>query len=94
MSWGGGGGGGGGVAEREAWTTGGAGGVGGLLTISSSTSVQYVSFDANGNVASLANATDGTIAAQYEYGPFGEAVRTTRASGQGKSLPVLNEIRG
>src|SRR5262245_30415953 len=29
----------------------------------------------NGNVSGLVNASDGTNAAQYEYGPFGEMIR-------------------
>jgi RHS repeat-associated protein len=56
----------------------GAGGVGGLLTITDSTQgSHFAAFDANGNVTALVNATDGTISAQYEYGPFGEIIRAT-----------------
>ena len=58
----------------------GAGGVGGLLQMSyygSSTTNCFVSYDGNGNVAALVNAADGTVAAQYDYGPFGEVIRTT-----------------
>ena len=33
------------------------------------------SYDGNGNVAQLAKASDGTVSAQYEYGPFGEVLR-------------------
>ena len=58
----------------------GSGGAGGLLKVtyvSASTTNCFVAFDGNGNVAGLVNATDGTTLAQYEYGPFGELLRTT-----------------
>jgi RHS repeat-associated protein len=56
----------------------GAGGVGGLVAIDApSTGVQFMAMDGNGNVAALVKATDGTIAATYEYGPFGEVIRST-----------------
>lgn len=58
----------------------GAGGVGGLLEVvyyGSTTTNSFVAFDGNGNVAALVNAADGTAVAQYEYGPFGEVLRTT-----------------
>jgi len=34
-------------------------------------------YDANGNVMALVSAADGSVAAQYEYGPFGEVLRAT-----------------
>jgi RHS repeat-associated protein len=58
----------------------GAGGVGGLLALSyrgSQTTNCFVAFDGNGNVGSLIDAATGTVAAQYEYGPFGEVIRAT-----------------
>jgi RHS repeat-associated protein len=58
----------------------GAGGVGGLLQVSyygSSTTNCFVANDGNGNVAALVNAADGTVAAQYDYGPFGEVIRAS-----------------
>jgi RHS repeat-associated protein len=58
----------------------GAGGVGGLLEVSyygSSMTNCFPAFDGNGNVAALVNTADGTVAANYEYGPFGEAIRLT-----------------
>jgi RHS repeat-associated protein len=61
----------------------GAGGVGGLLavydssTINNQPSTHFVAYDGNGNVAALVNADDGTISANYEYGPFGEVIRVT-----------------
>lgn len=57
----------------------GAGGVGGLLfTRNTELGMQnFVAHDGNGNVTALVNATDGTVSAQYEYGPFGELLRAT-----------------
>jgi RHS repeat-associated protein len=58
----------------------GAGGVGGLLEVScygTTTTNCFPAYDGNGNVAALINAADGTIAANYEYGPFGEVIRQT-----------------
>jgi len=58
----------------------GAGGVGGLLEVSyygTSTTNCFPAFDGNGNVAALVNAADGTMSANYEYGPFGEVIRST-----------------
>ncbi len=56
----------------------GAGGVGGLLAIGDSTQgTHFAAFDGNGNVATLVKASDGTVSAQYEYGPFGEVIRAT-----------------
>ena len=39
--------------------------------------VRPISDHGNGNVAALVNATDGTMAAQYEYDPFGQVLRVT-----------------
>jgi hypothetical protein len=58
----------------------GAGGVGGLLQMSycgASTTNCFVAYDGNGNVAALISAADGTVAAQFDYGPFGEVIRAT-----------------
>ena len=58
----------------------GAGGVGGLLEVAyngSSTTNCFVSYDANGNVAGLVSAANGTAIANYAYGPFGEVIRST-----------------
>ncbi len=56
----------------------GAGGVGGLLEINSvSNGVHFCAYDGNGNVTALVKGTDGTSSANYEFGPFGEAIRTT-----------------
>jgi RHS repeat-associated protein len=59
----------------------GAGGVGGLISMTDYTGAApqtyFYVFDGNGNVAALVSATDGSIAALYEYGPFGELLRAT-----------------
>jgi len=56
----------------------GAGGVGGLLAINDSVNgSQFAAFDANGNAVSLVNAAEGTVAANYDYGSFGELIRAT-----------------
>ena len=62
----------------------GAGGVGGLLWVNNSqttgglpTGIQFVAYDGNGNVSGLTSATDGSNTSRYEYGPFGEPLRTT-----------------
>ena len=56
----------------------GAGGVGGLLaqtrTESTETQTYYYTYDFNGNVSELLDAS-GVIAAHYEYGAFGELLR-------------------
>jgi len=43
------------------------------------TGVHFVSYDGNGNVAALTKASDGSVSARYDYGPFGEPVRQTGA---------------
>jgi RHS repeat-associated protein len=58
----------------------GAGGVCGLLEVcryGAATTNCFAAFDGNGNVVALVNASDGTVSAQYEYGPFGEVLRAT-----------------
>lgn len=60
----------------------GAGGVGGLLEESyygTSTTNCFPAYDGNGNIMALANAADGTVAANYDYGAFGEPIRITGA---------------
>jgi RHS repeat-associated protein len=59
-------------------TVQGAGGVGGLLEITDTANgAQFPAFDGNGNVAILGKASDGTVSARYDYGPFGELLRAT-----------------
>jgi len=58
----------------------GAGGVGGLLEVTyhgTAATNAFVAYDGNGNVAALVNAGDGTLLANYDYGPFGEVIRQT-----------------
>src|SRR5258706_12051485 len=57
----------------------GAGGVGGLLALRDPEfgTPNFVAFDGNGNVAALVNVADGTVSANYDYGPFGEVVRSS-----------------
>jgi RHS repeat-associated protein len=43
----------------------------------SATTNAFVAYDGNGNVAALVNAGDGTLLANYDYGPFGEVIRAT-----------------
>jgi RHS repeat-associated protein len=54
-----------------------AGGVGALLQIADHPTAQtYLpTYDGNGNVVALVNATSGAVAAAYEYSPFGEPLR-------------------
>lgn len=56
----------------------GAGGVGGLLAATDGTATWYYCHDANGNVGQMIHAETGTIAAAYQYDPFG---RLTSSSG-------------
>ncbi len=57
----------------------GAGGVGGLLAVKDSSETLATNFfyvyDGYGNVTRLVNSKDGSEAAEYEYGPFGESIR-------------------
>jgi RHS repeat-associated protein len=52
----------------------GAGGVGGLLAIQEGSESHLPAFDGNGNVMALVKASDRSISARYEYGPFGETL--------------------
>jgi RHS repeat-associated protein len=65
----------------------GAGGVGGLLAVNNITNgTHFVGFDGNGNAASLVGGTDGTLAAKYEYEPFGKELRVTGAAARANPL--------
>ncbi len=57
----------------------GAGGVGGLLSVyqAANQSSHFAAMDGNGNVMALVDAASGLLSAEYEYGPFGEAIRQT-----------------
>ncbi|NBV22353.1 MAG: RHS repeat-associated core domain-containing protein [Proteobacteria bacterium] len=66
----------------------GAGGVGGLLAVSARTNgVHFAAFDGNGNVSALLSANNSTLTASYEYGPFGETLRSTGP------VALVNSIR-
>ncbi|MEI2725050.1 MAG: RHS repeat-associated core domain-containing protein [Verrucomicrobiota bacterium] len=66
------------MGSRPEWFLQGAGGVGGLLAVNDAVNgVHFSAYDGNGNVAALVKATDGTVSATYEYGPFGELLRGT-----------------
>jgi len=77
-------------------TVEGAGGVGGLLWLNNyqttydgqtlPTGVHFVAYDGNGNVSALTRASDGSVSARYEYGPFGEPVRQTGALADAQPL--------
>lgn len=54
-----------------------AGGVGGLLMATISGTNCFAAYDGNGNITSLINATDKSLAARYEYSPYGELLRAT-----------------
>ena len=54
----------------------GAGGIGGLIaSVDTETGVlYYFQYDGNGNVGQLVNRSDGSIAAHYEYDPYGNTI--------------------
>ncbi|MCG8526731.1 MAG: RHS repeat-associated core domain-containing protein, partial [Opitutales bacterium] len=54
----------------------GAGGVGGLLFIENTSKDFIPAYDGNGNVLAYVNAITGETEAEYEYGAFGETLRT------------------
>jgi RHS repeat-associated protein len=73
----------------------GAGGVGGLLAVNDAANgVHFTAYDGNGNVAALVKATDGTISAQYEYGPFAELIRVTGAMGKTNPIRFSSKYNG
>jgi RHS repeat-associated protein len=57
-----------------------AGGIGGLLMLTTHASPNincFVSYDGNGNITALLDASNGAAAARYEYSPYGETLRAT-----------------
>jgi RHS repeat-associated protein len=66
----------------------GAAGVGGLLTVKpASGDSLFAAYDGNGNVSGLVDATTGTNAAQYVYGPFGEMLQIAQ-TGANNPCPI------
>jgi len=63
-------------------TAQGAGGVGGLVALvvhnGALAGTYFFAYDGNGNLVALVSGSDGSEAARYEYGPFGEVIRATR----------------
>jgi RHS repeat-associated protein len=64
----------------------GAGGVGGLLAVKDGSAVYHYTYDANGNVSEVLG-DSGSVAAHYEYTPFGDAFVASGA------YALTNEIR-
>jgi hypothetical protein len=67
----------------------GAGGVGGLWLVidyTSGTVYHWPAYDGNGNVAALMAQANGSLGPRYEYGPFGETIRTTGPMAKKKPL--------
>jgi len=54
-----------------------AGGVGGLLMTSLSGTNCFASYDGNGNITAFIKASDKSLAARYEYSPYGQLIRET-----------------
>ena len=52
----------------------GAGGVGGLLAVIRDGETYIPTYDANGNISEYIDSSDGSIAAHYDYSPFGETL--------------------
>jgi RHS repeat-associated protein len=67
-----------------------AGGVGGLIAFSNRQSpigTHFAAYDGNGNVMALVDGTTGATSARYEYGPFGQTIRSSGAAA------TLNPVR-
>jgi RHS repeat-associated protein len=54
-----------------------AGGVGGLLMANLSGTNCFAGYDGNGNLTAFINAADKSLAARYEYSPYGQLIRET-----------------
>jgi RHS repeat-associated protein len=56
----------------------GSPGIGALLQLNDASNGSFfVAYDGNGNIEALTRSSDGTLAAQYEYGPFAEGTKMT-----------------
>ncbi len=90
-----------GVVKKFLWgldlsgTEQGAGGVGGLLKEWDFYTWKdyFAGYDGNGNVTLLTAGSDGTVAARFEYGPFGEAIRSSGSSTIAASTGAGNPFR-
>ncbi len=76
----------------------GAGGIGGLLAVEdvaggggSSNSYWYF-YDANGNVGQLLKASDRSVAAHYEYDPYGQITARTGAYAAANPVPLQHQV--
>ncbi len=65
------------VVRTYSWGPEAQGAPGTLRMISDSNGVYFPAYDPNGNVMGLVKASDGTVCAQYEYGPYGEEISAT-----------------
>ncbi len=54
----------------------GAGGIGGLIARIKRTDTGLYTYDGNGNVGQLLDASDGSVLAHYEYDPFGKVINS------------------
>ena len=70
----------------------GAGGVGGLLSWTNARGTFQYLYDANGNVGQLVNADDGSLAAHYEYDPFGNLLVASGPEFVGVSIFSLTNM--
>ena len=52
----------------------GAGGIGGLLAVTTDSGTYLPAFDGNGNICQYIDGSDGSVAAEREYSPFGQTV--------------------
>ena len=90
-----------GVVKKFLWgldlsgTEQGAGGVGGLLKVWDYYTWKdyFAGNDGNGNVTLSTAGSDETIAARYEYGPFGEPLRSSGSSTIAASTGAGNPFR-
>ncbi len=90
-----------GVVKKFLWgldlsgTEQGAGGVGGLLKVWDYYTWKdyFAGYDGNGNVTLLTAGSDGTVGARYEYGAFGEPIRSSGSSTIAASTGAGNPFR-
>ncbi|HRT10635.1 MAG TPA: RHS repeat-associated core domain-containing protein [Candidatus Paceibacterota bacterium] len=54
----------------------------------------FSAYDGNGNVMALVSAADGSIAARYEYGPFGEVIQGTGPMAKANPFRFSTQYQG